>query len=427
MDALELIGKGFWNAFQMAWEVWWALVLGFLLSGVVQAWIRRERMEHALGGRGPRTLLLSTGLGAASSSCSYAAVAIAKSMFQKGASFAAAMAFQFASTNLVFEIGIVLWIFLGWQFTAAEFVGGLILILLMWIGIRYLVSRRLEERAREHAIAAETGHQHHMAGSERLSWRQRLTSISAWSDVAHNFRGDWEMLWKEIVGGFIIAGFVALLPNGFFNALFLTDAPGAVQTIENVLLGPIVAFLTFVCSVGNVPLAAVLWGGGISFAGVIAFVYADLLIIPLVLIYLRYYGRTVTLRLVAIMFAAMAAAALVVDAIFSAAGIIPTTRPSIESITGRGIEWNYTTFLNIIFFGIGVVLVALTMRRGARDPVCGMTVDRSKTPYRSEYHGHTVYFCSAGCKERFDEAPERYVDPAGREAAALEHAGEYER
>ena len=427
MDALELIGKGFWNAFQMAWEVWWALVLGFLLSGVVQAWIPRERMEHALGGRGLRTLLLSTGLGAASSSCSYAAVAIAKSMFQKGASFAAAMAFQFASTNLVFEIGIVLWIFLGWQFTAAEFVGGLILILLMWIGIRYLVSRRLEERAREHAIAAETGHQHHMAGSEGLSWRERLTSVSAWSDVAHNFRGDWEMLWKEIVGGFIIAGFVALLPNGFFNALFLTDAPGAVQTIENVLLGPIVAFLTFVCSVGNVPLAAVLWGGGISFAGVIAFVYADLLIIPLALIYLRYYGRTVTLRLVAIMFAAMAAAALVVDAIFSAAGIIPSTRPSIESITGRGIEWNYTTFLNIVFFTIAGVLVALTVRRGARDPVCGMTVDRSKTPYRSEYHGHTVYFCSAGCKERFDEAPERYVDLAGREAAALEHAGEYER
>jgi uncharacterized membrane protein YraQ (UPF0718 family)/YHS domain-containing protein len=427
MDAFALIGKGFWNAFQMAWEVWWALVLGFLLSGVVQAWIPRERMEHALGGRGLRTLLLSTGLGAASSSCSYAAVAIAKSMFQKGASFAAAMAFQFASTNLVFEIGIVLWIFLGWQFTAAEFVGGLILIVLMWIGIRYLVSRRLEEHAREHAIAAETGHQHHMAGSEGLSWRERLTSVSAWSDVAHNFRGDWEMLWKEIVGGFIIAGFVALLPNGVFNALFLTDAPSAVRTVENVLLGPIVAFLTFVCSVGNVPLAAVLWGGGISFAGVIAFIYADLVIIPLILIYLRYYGRTVTLRLVAIMFAAMATAALVVDAIFSAAGIIPSTRPSIESITGRGIEWNYTTFLNIVFFTIAGVLVALTVRRGARDPVCGMTVDRSKTPHRSEYKGRTIYFCSAGCKASFDADPERYVDPAGPEADALQHAGEYDR
>jgi uncharacterized protein len=426
VEAVDLVGKGFWNAFQMAWEVWWALVLGFLLSGVVQAWIPRARIEHTLGGRGGREMVLATGLGAASSSCSYAAVAIAKSMFQKGASLAVAMAFQFASTNLVFEIGIVLWIFLGWQFTLAEFVGGLVLIVLMWVGIRYLVSRRMEEEAREHAVAAETGHQHHMAGSEDLAWRERLTSVAAWSDVAHNFRGDWEMLWKEIVGGFAIAGFVALLPNGFFNALFLTDAPSAVQTVENVLLGPIVAFLTFVCSVGNVPLAAVLWGGGISFAGVIAFIYADLLIIPLILVYRRYYGRTVTLRLVAIMFAAMAAAALAVDATFSAAGIIPSTRPSIDSITGRGIEWNYTSFLNILFLLIAGVLVALTVRRGARDPVCGMTVDRTKTGYRSEYKGRAVYFCSSGCKASFDAAPESYVDPAGREVTALAHAGDPE-
>jgi uncharacterized membrane protein YraQ (UPF0718 family)/YHS domain-containing protein len=426
VDALELIGRGFSNAFQMAWEVWWALVLGFLLSGVVQAWIPRAQMERTLGGRGARTLALATGLGAASSSCSYAAVAIAKSMFQKGASLAAAMAFQFASTNLVFEIGIVLWIFLGWEFTAAEFLGGLILIVLMWIGVRYLVSRPLEEEARAQAIAAETGHQHHMAGSEDLSWRERLTSVSAWSDVAHNFRGDWEMLWKEILGGFVIAGFVALLPNGFFNALFLTDAPSGVQLVENVLLGPIVAFLTFVCSVGNIPLAAVLWAGGISFSGVIAFIYADLIIIPLILIYLRYYGRTVTVRMVAIMFAAMAVAALTVDALFAGLGIVPSTRPSIDSITGRGIEWNYTTFLNIVFFIIAGALVALTVRRGARDPVCGMTVDRSKTPYRSEFKGQTAYFCSAGCKASFDEAPERYVDPAGRVAESLQHAGNHD-
>jgi uncharacterized protein len=410
MGALELIGQGFWNAFQMAWEVGWALVLGFMLSGIVQAWIPRERLEHTLGGRGPRTVALATGLGAASSSCSYAAVAIAKSLFQKGASFTSAMIFQFASTNLVFEIGIVLWIFLGWEFTLAEFVGGLFLVVLMWIGIRYFIPRRLEEEAREHAVAAETGHEHHAAGSEELSWRERLGSVDAWSDVAHNFRGDWEMLWKEITGGFVIAGFVALLPAAFFNALFLTDAPGPVQTIENVLLGPIVAFLTFVCSVGNVPVAAVLWGGGISFAGVIAFIYADLLIIPLILIYRRYYGRRVTVRLVAIMFVAMAIAALAVDGIFTAVGLVPETRPSIDSITARGIEWNYTTFLNIVFFAIAGVLFGLTMRRGVRDPVCGMTVDRSKTPHRSEYAGRTFYFCSAGCQARFDAAPERYVE-----------------
>ena len=191
MDVISAIGDGLWNAFQMAWEVGWALVLGFALSGVVQAWIPRSRMEQALGGRDLRTAALSTGLGAASSSCSYAAVAIAKSMFQKGASLASAMVFQFASTNLVFEIGIVMWIFLGWEFTLAEFLGGLILIVLMWAGIRLFVTRRLEEQAREHALEAQTGHEHHMAGSAGLTWRERLTSAQAWSDVAHNFRGDW--------------------------------------------------------------------------------------------------------------------------------------------------------------------------------------------------------------------------------------------
>ena len=415
MDALELIGQGFLNAFQMAWEVWWALVLGFFLSGVVQAWIPRSRIEGALGGRGPRELVLATGLGAASSSCSYAAVAIAKSMFQKGASLAVAMAFQFASTNLGFEIGIVLWIFLGWQFTLAEFVGGIVLITLMWAGVRLLVTRRLEEEARAHALAADTGHQHHMAGSA-LSWRERLTSTDAWSDVAHNFRGDWEMLWKEISLGFVIAGFIALLPMDFFNALFITDAPAGLRLTENVIAGALIAVLSFVCSVGNVPLAAVLWAGGISFSGVIAFIYADLIVIPLLLIYLKYYGRRVAVYMTSIMFVTILLAALAVDGLFSAIGIVPEARPSIESITERAIGWNYTTFLNIAFSALAVVLVALTVRRGARDPVCGMTVDRSKTPYRSEYLGRTVYFCSAGCKASFDADPSRYAGAAGAPA-----------
>jgi YHS domain-containing protein/uncharacterized membrane protein YraQ (UPF0718 family) len=342
-------------------------------------------------------------------------------MFQKGASLAAAMAFQFASTNIVFEIGIVLWVFLGWQFTVAELVGGLILIVLMWAGIRLLVTRRLEDEARTHAVAADTGHQHHMAGST-LSWRRRLLSVTAWSDVAHNFRGDWEMLWKEIAGGFVVAGFIALLPMSFFNGLFLTHSSGAPQLAENVVVGPLVAVFSFVCSVGNVPLAAVLWAGGISFSGVIAFIYADLVIVPIVLIYRRYYGGRLTARLVAIMVGTMIVAALAVDGIFSAAGIVPTDRPSVESITSRGVTWNYTTVLNIVFLTVAAALVGLTVRRGARDPVCGMTVDRS-TPHRSAFRGHTVYFCGAGCQARFEAEPERYVDPAGREALALEHAG----
>jgi uncharacterized membrane protein YraQ (UPF0718 family)/YHS domain-containing protein len=397
----------------MAWEVWWALVLGFLLSGIVQAWVPRSRMERALGGRDLRAVALATGLGAASSSCSYAATAIARSMFQRGASFASAMVFQFASTNLVFEIGIVLWIFIGWRFTLAEFVGGIFLIALMWLGTRLFITRRLEEEARAHAEAAQAGHQHTMAESEGLSWRERLTSVSAWSDVAHNFRGDWEMLWKEITGGFVIAGFIALLPVSFFNDLFITDAPTPLRLIENVVVGPLVAVLSFVCSVGNVPLAAVLWSGGISFSGVMAFIYADLIVIPIVVIYGKFYGWKITWRLVAIMFVTMAAAALIVDGIFSAADLVPTHRPSIDSIANRGIGWNYTTALDIIFFAVAGVLVALTFRRGAKDPVCGMTVDRHKTPHRSEHGGKAVYFCSAHCKKRFDADPGSFQPARG--------------
>jgi uncharacterized protein len=402
MDVLAQVGDGLWNAFRMAWEVWWALVLGFLLSGIVQAWIPRRRLEQALGGRGPGTLALATGLGAASSSCSYAAVAIAKSLFQKGASLASAMVFQFASTNLVFEIGIVLWIFLGWHFTLAEFVGGFLLVVLMWIGVRVLVSRREEEQAREHAVAADTGHLHPSAGGARP------LSLESWAEVAHNFRGDWEMLWKEITAGFLIAGFVALLPMDFFNSLFLTGTGGWLQLFENVLVGPLVAVLSFVCSVGNVPLAAVLWAGGISFSGVIAFIYADLIIIPLVLIYRRYYGWRLTGVIVALMFGAMVIAALAVDGIFSATGLIPEHRPSVESITERAITWNYTAVLNIIFTLVAAALLALTMRRGVRDPVCGMTVDPGKA-LSAQHAGRHHFFCGPGCRTKFEAEPDRYA------------------
>jgi uncharacterized membrane protein YraQ (UPF0718 family)/YHS domain-containing protein len=408
VDLLSAIGDGLWNAFRMAWEVGWALILGFALSGIVQAWIPRSRMQSALGARDLRTVSLATGLGAASSSCSYAAVAIAKSMLQKGASLVSAMAFQFASTNLVFELGIVIWIFLGWEFTLAELVGGLLLIAFMWAGLRLFVTRTLEEEARANAQEAQTGHEHHSARSEGLTWRQRLTSVDAWTDVAQNFRGDWEMLWKEIGAGFLIAGFVALLPMSFFNGLFLTDAPAWIRIPENVLVGPLVAVLSFVCSIGNVPLAAVLWAGGISFSGVIAFIYADLLVIPILLIYRKYYGTRTAALLSSIMLASIVLAALLVSAIFALAGLIPSERPDVDSITERAIGWNYTTFLNIVFLGVAAVLIGLTIRRGARDPVCGMTVS-STSAFRSEWNGTAYYFCGPGCKARFDADPARHA------------------
>jgi uncharacterized membrane protein YraQ (UPF0718 family)/YHS domain-containing protein len=411
VEVLDQIAQGLWNAFQMAWEVWWALVLGFTLSGIVQAWVPRARLERALGGTGVRQIALSAGLGAASSSCSYAAIAIAKSLFQKGASLASAMAFQFASTNLVFEIGIVIWIFLGWQFTLAEFAGGLLLIVLMWIGVRLLISPREEERARSHAQAADSGHLHPSAGGSRIF------SLQGWTEVAHNFRGDWAMLWKEITAGFLIAGFIALLPMDFFNGLFLTDSGGVLQQLENVIVGPLVAVLSFVCSVGNIPLAAVLWAGGISFSGVIAFVYADLIIIPLVLVYRRYYGWKITALIVSLMFGAIVVASLTIGAVFSAAGLIPQERPSIESVTERGITWNYTAVLNIVFTLVAGALFGLTLRHGARDPVCGMSVDPNQA-LSLDHEGTRYYFCGPGCRARFEADPERYAARGAEEPAA---------
>jgi uncharacterized membrane protein YraQ (UPF0718 family)/YHS domain-containing protein len=398
---------GLANALRMAWEVWWALVLGFALSGIVQAWVPRTKLQAALGGRGAREAALATGLGAASSSCSYAAIAIAKSLFEKGASLGSAMAFQFASTNLVFELGIVLWLFIGWRFTLAEFVGGLVLIALMWIALRLLVSREREEEIRTIAAEADPGHVHPTASSEQ-PLRRKLVSLQAWSDVAHNFRGDWRMLWKEIGAGFVIAGYIALLPMAFFNGLFVTDAPGPVRIAENVVVGPIVAALAFVCSIGNVPLAAVLWAGGISFSGVIAFLFADLLIPPIVAYYRKVYGGRFAALLVAVMGGSVVLAALAVDGLFSVAGLVPGDRPSVDSIAERPVTWNYTSVLDILFGLVFVALLALTFRRGARDPVCGMTVDRHAGKPTSVYAGRTYFFCGAHCKHRFDEDPEAF-------------------
>jgi uncharacterized membrane protein YraQ (UPF0718 family)/YHS domain-containing protein len=421
-EVLTFIGNGLKDSFLMAWEVWWALVLGFAISAIVQAWVPRERIQGAMAGSGPKPVAWATGLGAASSSCSYAAIAIAKSLFQKGASAVSALAFQFASTNLVWELGLVLWVLIGWQFTLAEYLGGLVMIVLMAVMLRLFVSPRLEEQARAHAQEADAGHQHQSAVTE-LSWRERLTSASAWSDVAHNFRGDWQMLWKEVSLGFLLAGFIAQLGNGFFNSLFITDAPPVVSAIENVIVGPIIAVLSFVCSVGNVPLAAVLWSGGISFAGVLAFLFADLIVIPILLVYRKYYGMKYTIRITALMFVTMVIAALVVDAVFSGLNLIPTgPRPTRDDIFGT-ISVNYKLFLNLFGLAIFATLFWLTARRGVTDPVCGMKVDRAKA-VRQQFGGATYYFCSEHCLHSFEADPEHYTRGTAARAgtAVTQHA-----
>ncbi len=404
---MSVIWHGVRDSFLMAWEVWWALVLGFFISAVVQAWVPRARIQGLMSGSGARPVGWATGMGAASSSCSYAAIAIGKSLFQKGASAASALAFQFASTNLVWELGLVLWVLIGWQFTVAEYVGGIVMIVLMTVLLRLFVSRQLEDQAREHAQHADTGHQHHTA-SEQLSWRERLTSVRAWSDVAYNFRGDWQMLYKEIALGFLLAGFIAQLGNGFFAHLFIRHAPAPLPTIENVVIGPIIAVLSFVCSVGNVPLAAVLWSGGISFAGVLAFLFADLIVIPILLIYRKYYGKAYTIRITALMFVTMVIAALIVNAVFSGLGLIPAgPRPTRADIFSQ-VQVNYKLALNVLGIVIFACLFWLTARRGATDPVCGMAVDRTKAP-SAKLAGETYYFCSTHCLHAFEANADEYV------------------
>jgi uncharacterized membrane protein YraQ (UPF0718 family) len=425
MTILETIWEGLENALLMAWTVWWALVLGFAISAIVQAWVPRERIEHGLGASGPRPVAVATGLGAASSSCSYAAVAIARSLFAKGASAASALAFQFASTNLVVELGILMWILIGWQFTLADFVGGLVLVLCMTLLLRQFVSKRMEAQARSHAqagvdagqgqgdchrheqthaalplrdgvsslaarpevahnlplrehvrpLAAQPEVAHNLPLRERvrplaaqpevahnLPLRERVRSLAAWTEVAHNFRRDWTMLYKEIAIGLVLAGFIGLLGNDFFNNLFITSAPEPLRLLENVLVGPLIAVASFVCSIGNVPLAAVLWSGGIGFGGVLAFIFADLLIVPIVLIYRKYYGARFATRIVILMFVAVVVAALIVDGIFAAVGLIPHVRPTRAQVFGE-VEVNYELFANAIGLAVFATLFALTRAR----------------------------------------------------------------
>ena len=363
MPVIEKLWEGIEQSFLMAYEVWWALVIGFAISGIVQAWVPRAKIESALSGEGFGPIAKATGLGAASSSCSYAAIAIARSLFAKGASAITALSFQFASTNLVWELGLVLWVLIGWQFTLAEFVGGFILIALMAVLLRRFVSPALEERARAHAQAAAGDHEHDHGSGASLPWRERLRSADAWREVAANFRMDWSMLWKEIALGFLLAGFIGLLGDDFFNVLFITDAPPLLRTLENVIVGPLIAVLSFVCSVGNVPLAAVLWSGGIGFGGVVAFLFADLIVIPIVLAYRKYYGTSFALRITALMLVTIIVAALIVDGLFGLVGLVPTgPRPSRTDVFGS-VGLDYKLVLNLIATAIFISLIWLS--RGA--------------------------------------------------------------
>ncbi len=351
----------------MTWEILWALILGFTLSAVVQAVVRRSTIVALLGDDRPRTLAIAAGLGAASSSCSYAAVALARSLFRKGANFTAAMAFEIGSTNLVVELGIILALLMGWQFTAAEFVGGPLMIVALAVLFRLFVRTRLVDAARRQADRGLAGSMEGHAAMDMSvqregSFWQRLLSREGYTSVAHVFVMEWAAILRDLVVGLLIAGAIAAwVPESFWQHFFFADHP-VLSAFWGPIVGPIVAIVSFVCSIGNVPLAAVLWNGGISFGGVVAFIFADLLILPILNIYRKYYGTKMMLTLLGTFYAAMVTAGYIVELLFGAGGLIPLQRNA--TVMEAGISWNYTTWLNIAFLVLAAVLCVRFVKTG---------------------------------------------------------------
>ena len=382
------IGTALSMAFAMGWEILWALVLGFTLSGVVQAVATKGEMVRLLPDSQLRSILVASGLGAASSSCSYAAVALARSIFRKGGDFTAAMAFQFASTNLVLELGIILAVLMGWQFTAAEFAGGPVMIVLLVLLLRATLRPPMVEAARAQADRGVAGRMEgHAAMDMSLSGgsiASRALSSRGFTAISHFYVMDWASVWQDIALGLLISGALAAwVPQGFWATLFLAHDP-VWSKIVGPLIGPVVAVLSFVCSVGNVPLAAVLWNGGISFGGVVAFLFADLIILPIINIYRKYYGNRMAALLFGLFYVAMAGAGYVVEIVFGLIGLIPGRRGA--RVLEASVTWNYTTVLNILFLALSAVLIWRFLRTGGPDMLRMMSAPADGAG--SEHAGH---------------------------------------
>jgi uncharacterized protein len=363
----------------MTWQITWSLILGFTLSAVIEALVRKSTIAHLLPDDHPRSLATATGLGAASSSCSYAAVALARSLFRKGADFTAAIAFQFASTNLVIELGLILAILLGWQFTLAEFVGGPFMIVVLALIFRRFLTARLRDQARRQADQGVAGSMEghaamDMAVAAQGSFWHRLASPAGLTSVSHNFVMEWVAVLRDIVIGLLIAGMAAAwIPDSFWQSLFFAHDPTAAK-IWGPIIGPLVSVAAFVCSIGNVPLAAVLWNGGISFGGVISFIFADLIIVPIIVIYRKYYGRSVAVFLTVSFYLTMVAAGYFIELVFTPLHLVPTgPRHAVEG--QAGISWNYTSWLNIAFLIVAALLVWRFLATGGRPMLAMMGGD----------------------------------------------------
>jgi len=427
-------------SFFMLWEVLWPLAFGFLLSAMIQTVVSKRAVANTLGRPDLKGFVLACGFGAASSSCSYAAVAVARSLFRRGASFVNAIIFEFASTNLVFELGLVLLILLGWQFVAAEFAGGLLMAVILWILFKVTLRQRMVDDAKRQAERGVFGSTHEAHGDMDVSitdgpFLSRLLSARSFTAISHAFFMDLNALYVDLALGFLIAGALAAwVPNSWWQAFFLTNHP-VLNEFWGPLIGPVISMLSFVCSVGNVPLAVVLWNGGISFGGVISFIFADLIILPILNIYRKYYGGRTALYLLAISYAAMALAGFLIGGAFQLLGLAPTNHH--VTVFETQPSWNYTTLLDIVFLVLMAVLAWRFVTTGGiemlrahahppeaganlvRDPVCGMSVDPATAKEQVDFMGTTYSFCSPGCRSKFEKNPVRYT----AQVAQLEPAG----
>lgn len=437
---LHGLGRSLAESFDMLWATLWALVVGFGLSGAVQAFVSRQALRSRLGDHRPASVLRASFYGMASSSCSYAASAMTRSLFARGADWLASLVFMFASTNLVVELGVVLAVLIGWQFLAAEFVGGAVMIVLLvvlgslWFRGRQIDAARLRASGDGQASQSSTGgcasgahpDAEADADADARPFRQKVRSLGAWADAASYTMSDLTMLRKEMAFGFLAAGVLAAeVPNTFWSELFL-KGHGWLTSVENALVGPLVALLSLVCSVGNVPLAAALWHGGIAFGGVVSFVFADLLTLPLLLIYRKQYGGAMALRMLGVFWVVMSAAGLATQAIFAASGLIPRSRPKVVAAGAFGL--NLTTALDLVALAIFAGLFYLYRNQDrlgggtgyARDLVCGMQVQVASAPASTLHQGRRYWFCSERCAERFEESPDRYLQAGQGEAPAGE-------
>lgn len=350
----------------MAWQVAWSLVLGFMLSALVQTVVSKEQMRRHLGGSGVREIALATFYGAVSSSCSYAAASMSRALFQKGAGFITSLAFLFSSTNLVVELGVILYVLMGWQFTAAEWLGGVLLIAILSIAVRLTYPTKLVNEARARAQRAAAGEESESASDESKTLMEKLRNPQTKSLVAQRMVMEFSMLRDDLIVGFLVAGAIAVfVPPAVWQVLFFAHSAPWIQTLLGAVVGALLAIVTFVCSIGNVPMAAVLWSIGIPFSGALAFLYADLIVLPLLDVYRKYYGWRMALYIFGVFFCTMVLSALAMSWLFGTLHLIPLTRPDPRSFVEH-FSFNYTFWLNVAAAAV-VVYIAYLNRTASNE------------------------------------------------------------